>query len=273
MQSQEAPKPKRVDSLTAKHDLTENPAPLPPAPLSELMLKDTELFDRRDTAYADPIYLNQSYCLHSFIPAKGATPDQTGIFGFMKCRGSCQNIEEAEQRSEWLIRNIDSYHAIQTSYAGRPFPVCVDTKKYVQESKEVDIKKQVTKAVSEDIRQKRDQEKNTVKEIHEREKKLLEETSPEYKMDPIEAYTTLRVKKANLVWTLVQNSEKLKEIKQSIIKAREEIDEMDKENGEYQKEFYEKYLAARRQVGLPDRENSEENFIKYMVEDISLDDY
>lgn len=266
-------KPKRVSSLTAPHDLVENPDIPPPATLSDLIIQDTQLFERKDTAYADPLYLNQSYCLHSFIPARGAIPDEKGIFGFMKCRGSCQTIQEAEQRSEWLIRNIDSYHAIQTSYAGRPFPVCADTKKYVQETKEIDIKKQISKAVSEDVKNKRDEERKTVKDIHEREKKLLEETKEDYVQDPLEIYTTLRVKKANLIWTVVQTSKKIQEYKENIQKVTKEIEEMNQESPEYEKTFYETYLNARRQVGLPDREESEQNFIKYMVEDVNIDDY
>lgn len=59
-------------------------------------------------------------------------------------------------------------------------------------------------------------------------------------------------------------------MKKIIIKTREELVVMDNENPEYAKEYLEKYLKARRDAGIPEEHNTEENFVKYMVEDIDL---
>lgn len=230
----------------------------------------TDKFPKVDRMYADPIYNNQQYCIHSFVPAKGATPDDHGVFGFMKCRGSFHSIEEANERAEFLIRNVDSYHPIQTGYSGRPFPVCVDTKKFVQETHEVDIRKKAVDTISEDIKQKRIQEKKEMEEIKEREKKLLETTGDDYEPEPMEKYTTLHVKKANLVYTYIKTKEKLEEMKSHIQKAYKEIREMDEESSEYKKQYYDKYKSARKQAGLPEEEVGD-NFMKYMCEDVELD--
>lgn len=229
-----------------------------------------EKFPKVDRLYADPIYNNQMYSLHSFIPSKGAQPDEHGVYGFMKFRGSFQTIEEANDRAEFIIRNVDSYHPIQTGYIGRPFPVCVDTKKFVKETKQIDIRNKAIETVSEDIKQKRLNEKKEIEDIKEREKKLLETTGEDYAPEPLEKYTTLHVKKANLVYTYLKTQEKILELREHIKKAYAEIRYMDEESSEYKLQYFEKYKDARKQAGLPEKETSD-SFMKYICEDADLD--
>jgi hypothetical protein len=235
---------------------------------------DTEIiqkFPRVDKFYADPIHNNQVYCMHSFVPSKGAKPDEHGCFGFMKCRGTFQTDQEAAQRSEEIIRNIDSYHALQTAYVGRPFPICVDAKKFTKESVEIDIRKKTVEAMSENIKEKKQSEKQVVKEIKEREEKLLAESKEDFVEDPLERYTMLRTKKAQLSWTYAKTMEKVADMKKFILKTREEIAEMDAESPTYKEEYMEKYLKARRESGLDEQPASEENFLQYMgAEDIDI---
>lgn len=226
-------------------------------------------FPKVDRLYADPIYNNQMYCLHSFVPSKGAKPDDHGVFGFMKCRGSCHTMTEANQRAEDIIRNIDSYHQIQTCYSGRPFPVCADTKKFVQETHEVDIRKKAVETISEDIKQKRREEKQEIDDIKEREQNLLNTTGENYEQEPMEIYITLRVKKANLVFTYKETQKKIVEMRESIKKAHAEITQMESEDTIYREQYREKYMNARKNAHIP--ETSEDNFMNYMGEDIELD--
>src|SRR3990170_4868194 len=51
-----------------------------------------------DRFYKDPQYKDQVYCLHSFYPSKGATPDKDGVYGMFKCRGTFSNEMEMNQR-------------------------------------------------------------------------------------------------------------------------------------------------------------------------------
>jgi hypothetical protein len=225
-------------------------------------------FRRQDKFYADPIYNNQIYCLTSFVPTKGAQPDEHGVFGFMKVRGTFFTQDEANQRAEWIIRNVDSYHKIQTAYTGKPFPVCADTRKYVKETATVEIRKKASETISEDIKTKREEEKREVQDIKDREKKLLESTGEDAKEEPHDHYTTLQVKKANLVWTYIETRKKMEQMKENILKARKEIAEMDAEDPAYQEEYYERYMRARKEAGLPtDIDPNENNFIKYMAKD------
>lgn len=218
--------------------------------------------------YADPVIPGQRYALFSFVPAKGAVPDRDGVYGMAKIRGAFDNPMELEQREEYLIRNVDSYHKIQRPWVGRPFPITIDPR-YSAEKKEIDIRKKTTEVISEDIRQQKKDEQNEIKDIEDRAQKLREDTNKDIgEQDPMELYTTLTVKKAQLTWTYLEHKKKLEEVKQIIIKTRKEIKEMDKETDEYRKNVYEKYMKARKESNLPKDDNS---FVQYLVEDAVLD--
>lgn len=222
-------------------------------------------FPRFERFYADPQLQNQNYGLVSFVPSKGATPDSDGVYGMLKIRGTFSTEDEAMLRAEYLIRNGDSYHSIYNTYVGRPFPLAVN-KKYINDTTEVDIKKKIVDSTSTEIRKKRDEERQTMKEIQEREKELLADVEKKEE-DPYDQYTELMVKKAQLSWTYHETLKKMEDMKRNIIKAREEIIKMREENSDYHQEYMGRYMEARKKAGLPDDDQS---FIKYMAEDLDL---
>lgn len=228
-----------------------------------------EKFPRVERQFADPALPLQTYGLISFVPSKGATPDKDGVYGFMKLRGNFATTQESSERAQFLLREVDSYHKIFHAYVGRPFPITLD-QKYCNRTEEVDIRKKAVEVVSEDVKAKRDKEKEEIEDIKKREKQLLDESKPGYKPDPYEEYTVLRVKKAQLVWAYSQTQKKMEEMKKSIIKTREQIVEMNSQNPNFEKEYFDRYMKARRDAGIADEHNTEENFVKYMVEDIDL---
>ena len=232
----------------------------------ELIVNDyVYKFPRFERFYADPQLQNQNYGLVSFVPSKGATPDSDGVYGMLKIRGTFATEDEAMLRAEYLIRNGDSYHSIYNTYVGRPFPLSV-TKKYISDTTEVDIKKKIVDSTSTEIRKKRDEERQTMKEIEQREKELLADVEKK-EVDPYDQYTELMVKKAQLSWTYHETLKKMEDMKRNIIKAREEIVKMREENSEYHQQYMDRYMEARKKAGLPDDDNS---FIKYMAEDLDL---
>jgi hypothetical protein len=229
-----------------------------------------EKFPRLERQFADPPIPLQTYGLVSFVPSKGATPDKDGIYGFAKIRGNYATPQEANERAEFLIRNVDSYHQIFHAFVGRPFPITLDPK-FCARTEEINIRQKATETISEDVKAKRDKEKEDIAAIKQREKELLEQTKETYKADPYEEYTVLKVKKAQLVWTYEKTHKQLEEMKKSIISTREKIAEYETENPSFSKNYFDKYMQARRDAGIPDEDNTEENFVKYMVEDINLD--
>ena len=228
-------------------------------------------FPRVDRTYADPPIPMQVVGLVSFTPAKGATPNQNGVFGFAKLRGNYASEMEAKQRAEAIIRTIDSYHQIYHTYVGRPFPITASSK-YSAQTDEIDIRKEMASSVSSSIKSKKAKEKTDMEEIKKREDALLKEsrTDPE-DVDPYEEYITLRVKKAQLSWTYLEHIKKMAEVKEIIIKTRSRLEEMEEEDPEFKKKYYDKYMKAREEVGLNmDSNETGQNFMKFLVEDAVL---
>lgn len=228
----------------------------------------TRRFPKVEKFYADPVVHGQVYSLVSFVPSRGATPDKDGVFGMLKVRGTFATEDEAMLRAEYLVRNVDSYHSIYHTYVGRPFPLAASNK-YISDTVEIDIKKKVTEETSAQIRQKRDAERQTIKEIEEKEKELLSDVAkkPE-EIDPIDTYTELRVKKAQLSWTYLETLKKMNEMKANIIKAREELVKMDADHPECRAEYMTRYKDARKKSGLPE---TDESFMKYLGDDLEAD--
>lgn len=226
-------------------------------------------FPKIDRTYADPPVQLQTYGLFSFVPAKGATPDKDGFFGFAKLRGNFSTELEAQQKAEELIMNTDSYHDIFHSYVGRPFPITTSIK-HALNTDEVDIRKKTTKCISESIIEKKKKEQNDIEEIKEKEKKLVEDTKQEND-DPYENYITLRVKKAQLSWTYLEHIKKIDEIKDILLKTNDEIVELDRKNPKFNDEYYEKYMNARKDAGIKDTgEGGKDSFMKFLIEDAEL---
>lgn len=227
-------------------------------------------FPQIDRVYRDPPISMQNIALLSFIPSKGAMPDKHGIYGFCKVRGVFNTDIEADERAEYLIRNVDSYHPIYHAHVG--FPVPMTTKNtFSADHREIDIRKQMADSISASVKTEKEKERQAVLEIKEKEKKLLEDVAKK-EQDPIDRYTELKVKKAQLTWTYIKNKEKIEEIKGIIMKTRKEIEEMDKIDSSLQNEYFDKYQKAREDAGIKeDSKDVQTNFMKYLVEDVTLD--
>jgi hypothetical protein len=224
-------------------------------------------FLRVERRYADPVEPMQRIGLISFVPAKGATPNDKGIYGFAKLRGNYPTEQEANERAEVLIRTVDSYHQIYHAYVGRPFP-CTVSSDFSDETSEIDLRKSMTDSVSNSIKQKKNSESQQIKEIEEREKELLEDAKKEEE-DPIDFYTTLRVKKAQVTWTYLETQKKMDQMKETIIKTRDEITKMESEDNGYAEQYFKKYCDARTETGL-DNSTNQDTFMKFLVEDVEL---
>uniref|UniRef100_A0A6C0E1S7 Uncharacterized protein n=1 Tax=viral metagenome TaxID=1070528 RepID=A0A6C0E1S7_9ZZZZ len=226
-------------------------------------------FPKVDRTFADPPVNMQNYGLFSFIPAKGSSPNENGVYGYAKIRGSYQSELEASQRAEYLIRNVDSYHKIYHTYVGRPFPL-TESSSYSADVSEVDIKKDMSKNISHSIKDKKEDELKEIREIQQREKNLIEESKRE-EVDPYDEYITQRVKKAQLVFTYLEHQKKMAEVKEIIIKTRKVIAEMDETHPTFNESYYEKYMQARKDAGITeDIKEAQDNFIKFLVEDVDL---
>lgn len=225
-------------------------------------------FTQVDRYYADPSLPNQKIVLVSFVPSKHAKPDKDNIYGMMKIRGVFATEEEANERAEFLIRNVDSYHDIYHAYVGRPFPITT-TDGYSHEIKSLDIRKKTTELISEDILSKKRKEKDEMLDIQEREKTLLEQSKraqagePE---DPFDVYITTQVKRAQLIWTFHETLKKMDQMRSSYQGTVETLRNLDTEYPDFIHQYKARYMEARQQSGLPEDHDS---FLKYLGLDLS----
>lgn len=219
--------------------------------------------------YSDPAQINQKIALVSFIPSKGAKPDKDNIYGMMKVRGVYASEEEANQRAEFLIRNVDSYHDIFHVHVGLPFP-CTTSEMYSGEIKQIDIRQKTTDIISEDILTQKKNERQQVEEIKAKEKRLLEESKSAQKNEPLddfEQYITEQVKRAQLIWTYVETQKKLEQMKDSIQNTTSTIVSYDEKHPDFFSKYKTRYYEARKEAGLPD-DTDDNSFIKYLGMDL-----
>jgi len=224
--------------------------------------KFVDKFPRSFKYSADPIYRNQVYSLHSFIPAPGATPDKEGVFGMFKVRATCMTEEEADEHAEDIVRNVDSYNTVYHGYCGKWFPATLSSK-YTQEIHEVDITKKVKEVISKNLVNKRKQEKKDIQEIKQREAELRKEVKDieENGEDPMDVYIELHVKKAHCLYTLERYKKDMLKLEKVCEESQTLIDKLDTDNPEFKNNYMDIYKQARSKVGLG---SEKEDFMKYM---------
>ena len=234
----------------------------------------TRLYPRVDRVYKDPTIPGQEYCMHSFVPALGARPDEKGVYGFVKCRGTFPNEQSAAERARFLIEKFDSAHQIFTSMTGEPFPVCAKSSVVAKAKEEdlVDIRKHAIQNISQDVRKKMEEEQKEVEEMKERERKLLEESRNNQEgkevQAPIDVYITTHVKRANLTWTYFRLQKQLEELRPKIRRSYNELMLMELKDASLYRTYYQRYLEARQKAHVPlDDPNKDDNWMRYMCED------
>jgi hypothetical protein len=224
-------------------------------------------FPQVERRFVDPVVDHQMIGLISFVPAKGATPNERGIYGFAKLRGNFATPQEANLHAEELIRKVDSYNPIYHAFVGRPFPLTTSSD-FSKEVNKVDLQKEISKSLSEDVKSKREREQREIEEMKQREQELLADVKKE-REDTHDHYTTLHVKNAQLKWTYVETEKKMKQMVTSIAKTRREIELLDAEDPSLREMYMKKYMDARKQAGLS-MDNASDSFMKYLVEDIPI---
>lgn len=232
-------------------------------------------FPRVERKYADPPIVNQKFALVSFVPSPDSSPDKDGCYGCMKIRGVFASIEEADEYAEHIVRNVDSYQSILTTFVGRPFPLIrCDAEKYGATLNKIDLNQKSEEVISKDVKTKRMEEHKEMAKIKEREDNLKKDVQREVEDIPTEeTYTMLRVKRSQLIHTYVENKEKMDNLKQLIRDTDAEIRLLDEKDESYKQEYLERYMEARKASGFDDdMVKNSDTFMKYLGDDINLDE-
>ncbi len=207
-----------------------------------------------------PVTGEPQFALFSFIPTKGAKPDEHGFFGFAKIRGCYTTPDAAKDRAQDIIRDVDSTNSIFTCKVGLPIPVC-STRGDYEEVDEVDIRKKTEQTISDNVRAKRVQDQKEMDEIRDREEALKADVSAG--PDPQEDYITNRVKLANLKFVIAEHKKKREECEELLDKCISWLKEAKAENPEFEEQYMDRYMESRRKANIPD-DASMGGFMDYM---------
>jgi hypothetical protein len=218
---------------------------------SELLAKSHLKFLHRLTSKADPSLNLQRYCLHSFTAAPGATPDKDGVFGVMRFRGAFPTEAEADERAEYLIRNVDSVNGIYVGYVGRDFPLTAERLDFVAEMKEHDLKQKIDTLARDKARQAKDDEVKARQEIEQRAAELAAPPDPNYERT-LRHYTTLQTKIATIKYNLGEIEKKRVELTAAQAKNEEFLLQLNQELPDFNEQFVGAYKAEMESIGLKD---------------------
>jgi hypothetical protein len=202
----------------------------------------------------DPLIRKQEFGLVSFAPARGATPNQNGLYGVAKLRGNFGSEEAASQEAERIIREVDSANSVFVVRVGQTFPIAGEVHRFVGETVNVDLSETVSAEDAE--REKKAQKKDAKdkKQLLDKEKQLLsrnkEIQAGTYEEDVLDVYTRAQIKRAQLQHTLAVTEEKVKEIHKVLDQAKEDVVTLDARHPELKAKYIEHYLEARREAGL-----------------------
>lgn len=218
-------------------------------------------YRKADRLYCDPSIPGQEFCLISYIPAKNAKPNEAGIYGMIKVRGTYRTAEEATEKATELINKVDSNHKIFQAYVGKPFPI-TDNKFYAAEKHSVSD--EIEKIAAHDVQVYHDKEKRELEEIRKAKEKLMEEVSDDYEESPIEKYIVSKIKRSNAVWIYKRCEDKMKELREIFKNSMNEINELDSEHPELKDQYVEKY---RRDLSERNIAPDEENIVRYFEDE------
>jgi hypothetical protein len=237
-------------------------------------LNNTQPFPRVDRVFADPPVSMQRISLFSFIPATGAVPNKYGIYGYGKIRGGFDTTREADARAEYIIRNVDSFNTIHHTPTGRPFPLTTRDD-LSDETVQVDIQRDTTRAISNNIRKKKRKEGEVAREMSARESQLRAECDVDVDNltddERLDKYITVHVRTATLKHAFLETLERLVEIRESIVKGNREIETLDAEDASHRDVFFEKFVRVRKEHGfVDDDETIKTSFVRFMVNDLPI---
>lgn len=218
-------------------------------------------FPKTRKVRSDPEIIGQKFALISFIPSTGATPDEDGCFGVAKIRGCFNTIEDADDKSDDLIRNFDSYAEIDVVYVGKEFPVMKNNEVYVKETREVDIRNIIDKTTRKYLEEKRNKEKETIDDIKRRQKEI-EETPEQEDKESLDYYIKIRVKRANALMRKNEANAVIKQCATIIEKTGVELADIEEKHPEFTETYLERYETVLKKSGINPAENPLMSFMK-----------
>lgn len=225
-----------------------------------------------DRKFNDPDINGQTYSLFSFTPSLTAKPDEHGMYGFIKIRGTFSRLEEAEEKSKELIQYF-SANKIFVCKTGNPVPLQenLSTKDNILEVEDPNRDPECVK-FQELVKEQGLKEKQAMEDIKKREEELKRDVEQDPKdKDPLQIYIELTHKRATCSYLYTQHQKKIEETKNLIIKTRQKISDMDKQYPNLKNEYLDHYNETIKKTGIDKAEDEMALYIKKCIgEDCDL---
>lgn len=183
------------------------------------------------------------------------------VKGVAKIRGAYMTQQEANERAEEIVRDIDSTNSIFTCIIGVPFPLVSEG--MADEVSEVDLQQQTEHTIAQNVRKQRNKDRKEMDEIKRREEELLRNAEKDPNADDEENYISQRVKLAHLRYCIDEHVKKQSECISNEKKVVAWLVDMKTRNPDFEEKYMEKYMAGRKAAHIPDDYNLE-GFMKYM---------
>nr|QXT57799.1 hypothetical protein RMELV019 [Rhinella marina erythrocytic-like virus] len=165
--------------------------------------------------------------------------------GVGRIRGCFDDVDSATKRAEHIVQTIDPFTSVMICSIGAPFPL-VETG-FADSTKLLD--QETDKVVQDSIEAKQAAREQAVKNIKQREQKLVEETQNPHK-NPLDNYIELRVKYAQIQHTLNEMDKKAVEYKDIVTRAIQDIKHVETKSPELKSQYFGAYLDACKEVGI-----------------------
>lgn len=215
-------------------------------------------FPKRLKQRVDPPVSGQKYVVFTFVPSPEAVPDKDGVFGYSKIRYVTDTEEDAFTHSENIIRKFDSVNENLIGYVGKDFPITASSK-YCDTTKEVDIRMGMDAAAKHNFQKQKEADDKEVKEIQERQRKLIAEQSnkndDKKQPEDIDYYLTLMVKLANVEIAFDKLAQQKKDYETVFKNTKQEIDTLNSKYPDYKEQFMKKYKESLETCGADPLQN------------------
>jgi hypothetical protein len=225
-----------------------------------------------DRKFTDLSIRGQNYALFSFNPSMSAQPDPDGVYGFIKIRGVFNRLEEAEEKSKELIQ-YHSANQIFVCEVGSPVPLQhrLNEKENIVEVDNPNRDAECLK-YQDLMKEQTLQEKQTIEEIKKKVEYLKEDVAKDPNdREPLEVYLQLNQKRATGAYLYTQHKEKLEEMKNIVLRSRQQIAEMDEKYPNLKDEYMEHYHKSCEECGINQADDNMAVMIKqYFGDDPDL---
>jgi hypothetical protein len=204
-------------------------------------------FPKVEKLPVDPPIAGQNYGLFSF---KFLPKPINGVYGFLKFRGSFNDEDQWTRHAKYLIRSVDSKHKIWPFEQGKWMPITTN-EEYAKDTLEVAQKDEIKKIFNNQDNDDQKEGKQKVKEVKDRERKLLEESKRTVAdTDSLDYYAQKVMSMQQLTSWLDTVRKRKRDMLKAFAMAKADIDKVEKTHPEYVDQVGEKIKTIKREIGL-----------------------